>query len=39
MEHQTALDTTDLPEKPIGMRGARVADTIGRSIVREKREV
>lgn len=31
MEHQTALDTTDLPEKPIGERGARVADTIGKS--------
>jgi len=39
MEHQTALDTTDKPDKPIGLRGARVADTIGRSIVREKREV
>ncbi|WP_244493627.1 YihY/virulence factor BrkB family protein [Aureimonas sp. AU4] len=39
MEHQTALDTTDAPDKPIGARGARVADTIGRSIVREKREV
>ncbi|MBB3949724.1 membrane protein [Aureimonas jatrophae] len=39
MEHQTALDTTDAPDKPIGTRGARVADTIGRSIVREKREV
>lgn len=31
MEHQTALDTTDLPEKPLGERGARVADTIGKS--------
>ncbi|GGD94721.1 ribonuclease [Aureimonas endophytica] len=31
MEHQTALDTTSLPPKPIGMRGARVADTIGSS--------
>lgn len=31
MEHQTALDTTDRPEKPIGSRGARVADTIGKS--------
>ncbi|MEX6505824.1 YihY/virulence factor BrkB family protein [Jiella sp. M17.18] len=30
MEHQTAIDTTDLPEKPIGHRGARVADTLGR---------
>ena len=35
MEHQTALDTTDLPEKPIGTRGARVADTIGRSASRQ----
>ncbi len=31
MEHQTALDTTDEPAKPLGQRGARVADTIGRS--------
>ncbi|KQT85898.1 YihY/virulence factor BrkB family protein [Aurantimonas sp. Leaf443] len=31
MEHQTALDTTNLPPKPIGQRGARVADTIGKS--------
>ncbi|MBC8130702.1 MAG: YihY/virulence factor BrkB family protein, partial [Rhizobiaceae bacterium] len=31
MEHQTALDTTDAPEKPLGERGARVADTIGKS--------
>lgn len=31
MEHQTALDTTDPPEKPLGERGARVADTIGKS--------
>lgn len=31
MEHQTAVDTTDVPAKPIGERGARVADTIGRS--------
>ncbi|WP_193227589.1 YihY/virulence factor BrkB family protein [Aureimonas psammosilenae] len=34
MEHQTALDTTDAPAKPIGTRGARVADTIGRSSAR-----
>ena len=31
MEHQTALDTTDEPAKPLGQRGARVADTIGKS--------
>lgn len=29
MEHQTARDTTDPPEKPIGERGAYVADTVG----------
>jgi membrane protein len=29
MEHQTAHDTTTGSPKPIGMRGARVADTIG----------
>ncbi|KQQ80591.1 YihY/virulence factor BrkB family protein [Aureimonas sp. Leaf324] len=38
MEHQTAMDTTDAPDKPLGERGARVADTIGRSLAREKRE-
>ncbi|WP_019996418.1 YihY/virulence factor BrkB family protein [Aureimonas ureilytica] len=37
MEHQTAVDTTDEPEKPLGVRGARVADTIGRSLAKEKR--
>ncbi|WP_185983356.1 YihY/virulence factor BrkB family protein [Aureimonas mangrovi] len=31
MEHQTAFDTTDEEERPIGERGARVADTIGQS--------
>jgi len=30
MEHQTAVDTTDPPPKPVGRRGARVADTVGR---------
>lgn len=29
MEHQTARDTTEGPERPMGMRGARVADTLG----------
>jgi membrane protein len=28
MEHQTARDTTDRPPKPLGKRGAYVADTI-----------
>lgn len=37
MEHQTAMDTTEQPDKPLGMRGARVADTIGRSLAKEKR--
>lgn len=29
MEHQTARDTTVGPEKPLGRRGARMADTVG----------
>ena len=29
MEHQTARDTTEGPPKPIGVRGAWMADTIG----------
>ena len=29
MEHQTARDTTTGTAKPIGMRGARMADTVG----------
>jgi membrane protein len=29
MEHQTARDTTTGPPKPLGARGARMADTIG----------
>lgn len=29
MEHQTARDTTAPPEKPLGQRGAYVADTVG----------
>jgi membrane protein len=28
MEHQTARDTTLGPEKPMGQRGARMADTV-----------
>jgi membrane protein len=30
MEHQTAADTTQGPPKPMGQRGAYVADTLGR---------
>jgi membrane protein len=30
MEHQTARDTTRGPERPMGTRGARMADTIAR---------
>jgi membrane protein len=29
MEHQTARDTTTGPEKPLGARGATMADTVG----------
>jgi membrane protein len=29
MEHQTARDTTEGVEKPLGMRGAVVADRVG----------
>jgi hypothetical protein len=29
MEHQTAKDTTEGPRKPMGARGARMADEIG----------
>ncbi|HTH15938.1 MAG TPA: YihY/virulence factor BrkB family protein [Magnetospirillum sp.] len=29
MEHQTARDTTTGPERPMGQRGARMADTLG----------
>jgi membrane protein len=31
MEHQTARDTTEGPEQPRGRRGARMADTVGRT--------
>jgi hypothetical protein len=31
MEHQTARDTTTGPEKPMGTRGATMADTVGES--------
>ncbi len=29
MEHQTVWDTTEGPERPLGARGAQMADTIG----------
>jgi membrane protein len=29
IEHQTVQDTTEGPEKPLGARGARMADTVG----------
>ncbi|MCF1505377.1 YihY/virulence factor BrkB family protein [Afifella sp. H1R] len=32
MEHQTARDTTLSPEKPIGLRGAHMADTVGKGL-------
>jgi membrane protein len=31
MEHQTSVDTTEGPPKPMGKRGAYVADTLGKS--------
>ena len=31
MEHQTASDTTRGPDKPLGQRGAVMADTVGKS--------
>jgi membrane protein len=31
MEHQTVVDTTEGPPKPMGQRGAYVADTLGRT--------
>ena len=31
MEHQTAEDTTAGPPRPLGERGARMADTVGRT--------
>jgi membrane protein len=32
-EHQTSRDTTERPDRPLGERGAYVADTLGRSRV------
>jgi membrane protein len=34
MEHQTARDTTTGPPKPLGRRGARMADTLGAGIAK-----
>lgn len=31
IEHQTAADSTAGPEKPLGSRGAEMADTLGAS--------
>ena len=31
IEHQTARDTTVGPEKPLGARGAAMADTVGQA--------
>lgn len=31
MEHQTAVDSTTGPEKPMGQRGAAMADTLGKT--------
>lgn len=30
-EHQTAMDSTDPPDRPMGSRGAHMADTLGKS--------
>jgi membrane protein len=29
LEHQTARDTTTAPKKPMGSRGAKMADSVG----------
>jgi membrane protein len=31
LEHQTAKDTTEGSDKPLGSRGAEMADTIGQA--------
>jgi membrane protein len=33
IEHQTAQDTTTGPDKPLGVRGATMADTVGKAAV------
>lgn len=32
LEHQTARDTTHTPERPLGERGAEMADTVGEAV-------
>jgi membrane protein len=39
IEHQTAIDSTVGPPKPIGRRGAVVADTVGRPFIGIRRGV
>jgi hypothetical protein len=36
MEHQTARGTTTGPAKPLGSRGAQVADTVGRGALESR---
>jgi membrane protein len=38
MEHQTQIDSTDLPEKPLGERRAYVADTVGKTAPHLRRQ-
>jgi membrane protein len=38
LEHQTARDTTTGRDKPLGARGARMADTVGPSAAQTKRD-
>jgi membrane protein len=34
IEHQTAKDSTDGDDMPMGTRGANVADTVGKAMVK-----
>lgn len=38
MEHQTAVDSTTGPPEPMGMRGAKMADTLGKTADAAKRD-
>ena len=38
IEHQTAHDTTDGPPRPMGERGAAMADTVGKAFTVSARE-
>lgn len=38
MEHQTAKDTTEGAERPLGQRGAKMADTVGASAGKVRKE-